>query len=83
MSAISRRQFARDTLGTLLTMSLLETVFQNELLGADVRPAAAQWASRYRANGRGSERAEARTACLAAEGRRVVPAGAALRHSQR
>ncbi len=43
MSEISRRQFARDTLGTLLTMSLLETVFQNELLGADVRPAAAQW----------------------------------------
>ena len=43
MSGISRRQFARDTLGTLLTMSLLETVFQNDLLGQEVRPAAARW----------------------------------------
>jgi hypothetical protein len=43
MHAISRRQFARDTLGTLLTMSLLETVFQHELLGQEVRPAAARW----------------------------------------
>lgn len=43
MSQISRRRFAQDSLATLLTMSLLETVFQHEVLGADVRPAAAQW----------------------------------------
>jgi len=43
MAALSRRQFTRDTLGTMLTMSLLETVFQHELLGAEVRPAAANW----------------------------------------
>ena len=43
MSAITRRRFARDTLGTILTMSLLETVFQHELLGQEVRPAAARW----------------------------------------
>ena len=43
MAPLSRRQFTRDTLGTLLTMSLLETIFQHELLGAEVRPAAAKW----------------------------------------
>lgn len=43
MTNLSRRQFTRDALGTLLTMSLLETVFQHELLAAEVRPAAARW----------------------------------------
>ena len=43
MPEISRRQFARDTLGTLVTFSLLETLFQHDLLGQEVRPAAAQW----------------------------------------
>ncbi|MBI2825192.1 MAG: hypothetical protein HYX69_10950 [Planctomycetia bacterium] len=40
---LSRRQFTRDTLGTLLTFSLLETVFQHDLLAGEVRPAAARW----------------------------------------
>jgi hypothetical protein len=43
MPAISRRQFARDTLGTIVTFSLLETLFQHDLLSQEVRPAAARW----------------------------------------
>ncbi len=43
MPSVNRRTFLGDTLGTLVTMSLLETIFGHELLGAEVRPAAASW----------------------------------------
>ena len=43
MTALSRRQFAAQTLGSLLSYSLLETVFRSDALAADVRPIAAEW----------------------------------------
>ena len=43
MQAFTRRQFARDTLGTLVTMSLLETLFQHELMADEIPSAAARW----------------------------------------
>jgi hypothetical protein len=43
MSGISRRAFARDTLGTILTFSLLETVFQHDLFAAETPAAAEKW----------------------------------------
>lgn len=43
MDAISRRQFTQQTLGSLLTFSLLETVITNGALAEEARPIAAAW----------------------------------------
>jgi hypothetical protein len=42
---VTRRAFAQQTLGSLLTYSLLETLFSGDLLADEVRPAAAKWAA--------------------------------------
>ena len=43
MVDISRRQFSQQTVSALLTYSLLETLFNRDMLGAEIKPAAAQW----------------------------------------
>ncbi|MGQ0633711.1 MAG: hypothetical protein ACT4QC_03795 [Planctomycetaceae bacterium] len=43
MSLLSRRQFARQSLGLLLTSSLLETLARCDAFAADVRPATVKW----------------------------------------
>ena len=43
MHDLTRREFARQTLGGLLTYSLLETLFSRDLLAAEGKRAAAKW----------------------------------------
>jgi hypothetical protein len=43
MADISRRQFSQHTVSALLTYSLLETLFGRDMLGAEIKPLAAQW----------------------------------------
>ena len=43
MSTINRRDFAKRTVSSLVTYSLLNTLFQQELFSAEIKPVAAQW----------------------------------------
>jgi hypothetical protein len=43
MSAISRRTFAKETLGSLLTISLLETLFECDAFADKIKPVAVNW----------------------------------------
>ena len=43
MDTISRRQFHQQTLGSLLTWSLLETLFSGNAFAEEVKPIAAKW----------------------------------------
>lgn len=43
MNALSRREFAAGTLGSLLTYSLLETLFGRDAWADEVKPLAARW----------------------------------------
>jgi hypothetical protein len=43
MNELTRRQFQRHTLGTLLTWSLLDTLFSQQAFSRDVAPVAAKW----------------------------------------
>src|SRR5687767_13631760 len=43
MSQVSRRTFARQTLGSLLTFSLLETLYQCDAFADNVKPVAYRW----------------------------------------
>ena len=43
MSTISRREFQQQTLGSLLTWSLLETLFSGDAFAEEVKPIAAKW----------------------------------------
>jgi len=43
MNEISRRTFSKDALGTLLTYSLLETLFSADVFAKEVKPLTATW----------------------------------------
>ena len=43
MADITRRTFNRSALGSLLTLSLLETLFETDAFGAEVKPITAKW----------------------------------------
>lgn len=43
MQEITRRSMGRDTLGALLTFSLLETCFARDAFGKEVKPIASEW----------------------------------------
>lgn len=43
MTQLSRRDFTHGTLGSLLTFSLLETLFETDAFAADVKPITAKW----------------------------------------
>jgi len=43
MPEVSRREFSQQTLASLVTLSLLETLFQRDAFGEAVKPLAAQW----------------------------------------
>ena len=43
MTDITRRSFHRTSLGSLLTLSLLETLFDTDAFAADVKPITAKW----------------------------------------
>ena len=43
MSQLSRREFTRSTLGSLLGYSLLETIFRADAFADEVKPAAIEW----------------------------------------
>lgn len=43
MSHVTRREFSQQTLASLVTLSLLETLFQRDAFGEDVKPLAAKW----------------------------------------
>jgi hypothetical protein len=49
---MDRRTFAKSTLGSLLTYSLLETLVTSEALGAEIKPLAAAWLAQLDALGR-------------------------------
>ena len=42
MSHVTRREFSQQTLASLVTLSLLETLFQRDAFGEDVKPLAAK-----------------------------------------
>jgi hypothetical protein len=46
MQEISRRTFSKQTLGSLLTFSLLETLCTNDLFAAEVKPETVKWMTR-------------------------------------
>jgi hypothetical protein len=52
MTPLSRRQFGHDVLGSLLTFSLLETLFTRDVFSSEVRPVAADWLAKLDAIGR-------------------------------
>ncbi len=52
MQPITRRTFTQQTLGSLLTYSLLETVFTRDALAYEVKPIAAEWLARLDTMGR-------------------------------
>jgi hypothetical protein len=43
MTSLTRREFTEQTVGALLTWSLLQTVFAKDALAADVQPIVAKW----------------------------------------
>jgi hypothetical protein len=43
MQALSRREFAQQALGSVLTLSLLETLFQCDAFSDEVKPATIKW----------------------------------------
>lgn len=43
MTSLSRREFSQQTLGSLLTFSLLETLFGSNALAEEIKPVAARW----------------------------------------
>lgn len=43
MQSLSRREFAQQTLGSVLTLSLLETLFQCDAFADNVKPATVKW----------------------------------------
>jgi hypothetical protein len=43
MTPISRREFQQETLGALLTWSMLETLFSREAFADEIQPIAAKW----------------------------------------
>lgn len=43
MNTVSRRDFAQQTLGSLLTFSLLETLFARDAFADEIKPLAAKW----------------------------------------
>src|SRR5688500_17876703 len=43
MNAYSRRDFTKQTLGSLLTFSLLETLTELDLFAAEIKPVTARW----------------------------------------
>ena len=52
MYQLSRRAFNQDVLGSLLTFSLLETLFSRDALADEVKPLAAAWLAKLDAMGR-------------------------------
>jgi hypothetical protein len=45
MSHLTRREFSQQTLGSLLTFSLLETLIGSDVMAAEVKPLTAKWLS--------------------------------------
>jgi hypothetical protein len=43
MSELSRRDFTRGALASVLTYSILETLFENDAFAAEIRPTTAKW----------------------------------------
>jgi len=43
MAHVSRRQFAQASLGSLVTFSLLETIFETDALAKEIKPAVIPW----------------------------------------
>jgi hypothetical protein len=43
MQKVSRREFSQQAIGSLLTYSLLETLFAHDAFGSDVRPQTVEW----------------------------------------
>ena len=43
MDKLSRREFTRGTIGSVLTWSLLETLFENDAFGNEVKPVTGKW----------------------------------------
>jgi len=43
MPSLSRREFAQQALGSVLTLSLLETLFQCDAIAGEARPATVKW----------------------------------------
>ena len=45
MNDLSRRAFSQQTLGSLLTFTLLESLFETDAFGGEIKPVAAKWLS--------------------------------------
>ena len=43
MGKLTRREFTRGALGSVLTYSLLETLFENDAFGKEVKPLTGKW----------------------------------------
>ena len=52
MVDLTRREFGRGMLGSLLTYSLLETLFTSDALASEIKPVAAAWLAKLDAAGR-------------------------------
>ena len=43
MEKLTRREFTRGALGSVLAYSLLETLFENDAFGSEVKPVTGKW----------------------------------------
>src|ERR1700683_1249345 len=55
MDQINRREFSHQALGSLLTYSLLETLFAHNAFGKEVRPHTVEWLVHVNALGRDAQ----------------------------
>ncbi len=55
MEPLTRREFSQQAIGSLLTYSLLETLFAHDAFAADVRPQTVEWLAQVNALGRDAQ----------------------------
>ena len=51
----SRREFSQQALGSLVTYSLLETLFAHDAFGAEIRPQTVEWLAQVNSLGRDAQ----------------------------
>jgi hypothetical protein len=55
MNQLTRRDFSQQAIGSLLTYSLLETLFAHDAFGADIRPQTVEWLAQVNALARDAQ----------------------------
>ena len=55
MDQITRRKFSQQALGSLVTYSLLETLFAHDAFAGEIRPRTVEWLAQVNALGRDAQ----------------------------